>query len=382
MDVRDYLEKRREQGTLRRLTPVESLRNGRITVDGREYADLSSNDYLGLAGHPRIIAAATQALEKWGTSSSASRLLSGDLRIHHELEEKTAGFKGKEAALIFNSGYQANTGIIGALYGKGDAVFADRLNHASLVDGAVLSGASVFRFRHNDLDHLASLLDANRGKFRDALVATESVFSMDGDLAPLEDLAGLKERHNCRLLVDEAHATGVFGPRGSGLAEASGLAGRVDLVMGTFGKALGGFGAYVASSHEIIETLVNACRSFIYTTALPPAVVAGNIEAIKLIQEDPGRGARLLESASKLRGELQQAGLAVRGASQIIPIVLGGVAQTVRAAESLRNAGFWVYPIRPPTVPEGESRLRLSLNTGLDSSQLAVLAREAVRACS
>ena len=366
---------------MRSLVPVELSRNGRIVVGGREYADLSSNDYLGLAGHPLIKGAVMAAMDRYGTSSSASRLLSGNLRIHHELEEKIAAFKGKESALLFSSGYQANTGLIGALYRKGDALFSDRLNHASLVDGAALSGAKLFRFRHNDAGHLESLLEANRGSFNEALVMTESVFSMEGDLAPLADIVEIKERYGAALLVDEAHATGIFGETGSGAVEAAGLAGRVEIIMGTFGKALGGFGAYVCSSPVIIERLVNLCRSFIYTTALPPAVVAGNIAAIDLVRTGSGRGKKLLAASGKLREKLKSAGLQVRGSSQIIPVVLGDIARTKTASEKLREAGFWVYPIRPPTVPEGESRLRFSVTSLLDGECLETLAREAVLAC-
>ena len=380
MKAGEFLEKRREQGLLRTLKPVESPVNGRIIVEGREYVDFSSNDYLGLSGHPAIKAAALAAMEKYGTSSSASRLLTGDLRIHHELEERVAIFKGKEAALLFNSGYQANVGIAAALYGKDDAIFMDRLCHASLIDGAALSGAKVFRFRHNDAQHLAALLEVNRLKFSEALVVTESVFSMDGDVAPLPELVEVKQRFNCQMLVDEAHATGIFGPGGAGLVEAGGLTPQVEIIMGTFGKALGGFGAYVAASHEIIATLVNACRSFIYTTALPPMVVAGNIAAIELVCADPGRGAQLLGLSGEFRKLLEQGGLPVRGSSQIVPVVLGDAARTVRASEMLKDAGFWVAPIRPPTVPEGESRLRFSLTSRMDQGQIVQVARAAVNA--
>ena len=247
-DWKQFLEERERRQLLRRLVPSSGRAPALAVRDGREYVDFSSNDYLGLSSHPALIAAAREALDRYGVGSGASRLMSGDLAIHHELEETMAVFKGSEAALVFNSGYQANTGIIPALFGRRDAVFADQLCHASQLDGALLSRAKLLRFRHNDPEHLDRMLAKHRGAFERALVMTESVFSMDGDLAPLAMLLAACRRHRCLLMVDEAHATGVFGPLGRGCVEASDLAGQVDLVMGTFSKALGGFGAYLAAT--------------------------------------------------------------------------------------------------------------------------------------
>lgn len=359
--IEEYLKKRREDGTLRSLKPASHRRNGKIYFGAEEYIDLSSNDYLGLSGHPALKEAAKAAVDKYGAGAAASRLLSGDLDIDHELEEATAKFKHKERALVFNSGYQANVGVISALCGSADAVFCDRLSHASIIDGIILSGAKLFRFRHNDSGHLNSLLDKERHKFKEALIVTESIFSMDGDRPDLKAIADVKEKHGCLLLVDEAHATGVYGNNGSGVVAEDGLTERVDLIVGTFGKALGSFGSYVAASGKYIDYLVNKARSFIYSTALPPAVIAANIAAIEVVKREPHRRTELLKTADYLRSGLKAKGFEVRGSSQIIPVITGDNTGTVKAAQALRDKGYWVLPIRPPTVPEGEGRLRFSL---------------------
>jgi 7-keto-8-aminopelargonate synthetase-like enzyme len=222
-EIDEFLKERREAGLLRCLRPVASRHNGKIIVEDKEYIDFSSNDYLGLSCHPGIIEAAKNAIDKFGASSSASRLLSGDLTLHHLLEEKIAQFKNKEAGLVFNSGYQGNLGIISTLFTKGDCIFSDRLNHASIIDGILLSGARFFRFQHNDIDHLKTLLKKERQKFKKAMVITETIFSMDGDKCLLKDIVGLKEKYNCEIMVDEAHATGIFGRNGSGMVEEQGL---------------------------------------------------------------------------------------------------------------------------------------------------------------
>ena len=272
--IERFLEKRRKEGLLRSLSAITSRNNGRIVFKGREYIDFSSNDYLGLSGHPRLIEASKEALEKFGAGSSASRLLSGSLETHHILEDRVARLKGKEAALVFNSGYQANLGVISSLYGQGDIILSDRLNHASIIDGIMLSRAKLFRFRHNDLNHLEEILEEKRRLFKNALIVTETIFSMDGDRPDLKGLVGLKERFDCGIMVDEAHATGIYGKNGSGVVEAEGLTERIDLIMGTFSKALGSFGAYLAASRKIVDYLINTCRAFIYSTSLPPSVRA------------------------------------------------------------------------------------------------------------
>ena len=359
--LKTELDGRRRAGLLRELRPIQRRLHGRIVIDGREYLDCSSNDYLGLAGHHRLIAAAKEALDKFGAGAGASRLMTGSLALHHELEEKTARFKGKPAALVFNSGYQANVGIFAALAGRNDVVFCDRLGHASLIDGALLAGCKLIRFRHNDTAHLSELLAGERRKYDRAWIVTESVFSMDGDRAPLRELVALKEEHNCRLFVDEAHATGLFGADGAGAVSEEGVTGEVDVIMGTFSKALGSFGAYVASSRELVDYLVNACRSFIYTTALPPAVIAASNAAIDVVAAEPERRRIVLESAASFRRLLAQCSFLVRGESQIVPLVAGDNERALRMAAQLREAGFWVNAIRPPTVPNGEARLRFSI---------------------
>lgn len=360
-EIAEFLSKREHDGLLRRLRPISGRRNGRIILDEKEYTDFSSNDYLGLSGHPKLIESAKEALDRFGTSSSASRLLSGDLDIHHHLEERVAQFKNKEAALVFNSGYQANIGIVSALYSKDDAVFSDRLNHASIIDGVLLSGARLFRFLHNDLNHLESLLKKERDRFNNALIVTETIFSMDGDRPDLKALVVLKDKYDCQIMVDEAHATGIFGKTGSGVVEEEGLSDRIDLIMGTFSKAMGSFGAYLASSKETVEYLINTCRSFIYSTALPPATTACNLAGIELIKEEPYRRRELLELAGYFRNALKEKGFEVKGTSQIAPLVIGGNIKTMEFAKALQGRGWWVIPIRPPTVPAGEARLRFSL---------------------
>jgi len=360
--IEEFLKERQEQGLLRKLKPASLRAGGKIYFGNKEYVDLCSNDYLGLSGHPGLKKAAIEAVAKFGAASCASRLLSGDSELFHELEEAVAKFKGKEAALVFNSGYQANVGIISSLFTRGDCIFSDRLNHASIIDGILLSQAKIFRFQHNDPGHLETLLKKERAKFKNALIISESIFSMDGDRAPLKELVGLKERYNCRLMVDEAHATGVFGDNGSGVVEEEGLSAQVDLIMGTFSKALAGFGAYLATSKSIADYLVNTCRSFIYSTALPAAVIAGNLTSLKLVKDEPHRRKTLLSLAKMLRDKLKEKGFSQKGASQIIPLILGDNLRAVEFAKKVQEQGYWALPVRPPTVPAGQARLRLSLS--------------------
>ena len=380
--LKDILRQRETDGLLRTLKPADWRRDGVICRDGAQFVDFSSNDYLGLADHPKLRQAAKDALDEFGTGAAASRLLSGDLRITHLLEQATARFKGKEAALVFNSGYHANVGIISALCSNADAVFADRLAHASILDGVALSGAKLFRFAHNNTEHLESLLKKTPGDFSAKLIVTESVFSMDGDSPPLKQLVELKEKYGCRMLVDEAHATGIFGHDGSGLIAQDGLVDHVELVMGTFSKALGSFGGYVAASRSIIDYLINTARSFIYSTALPPAVIAANLAALEVVKTESFRRTALLESAAFLRNALAAKGLEVKGNSQIMPLVVGDAKAAIEMSRRLQEEGFWVLPVRPPTVPPNQARLRFSLNFGhkhCDLQRLIDQIQEAVR---
>jgi len=359
--IGDFLQRRKEKGLLRVLQPAKFRKEGLIYFKKGTFFDLSSNDYLGLSNHPKIKEASRRAIQELGTSSSGSRLLSGDLDIHHLLEEKTAKFKGKESALVFNSGYQANLGIVSSLFKRGDVIFCDRLSHASILDGVILSRAKFFRFRHNDLDNLEYLLKKKRHKFRNSLIITETVFSMDGDIAPLKEIVDLKEKYNSIIMVDEAHATGVFGKTGAGIAEEKDVTDHIDLIMGTFSKALGSFGAYVACSNRIKGYLVNTTRSFIYSTALPPAVIAANIASLDIVRDEPFRRKILLENAAYFRKQLHGHGFEVRSSSQIVPLIIGDTRKTVHLSDRLRGKGYWVLPIRPPTVGATDSRLRFSL---------------------
>ena len=359
--IEEFLKKREKDNLLRILKPATSRGGGLRSSGGREYIDLSSNDYLGFTTHPKLKQASKEAVERLGVGSSASRLLSGDSDIYHKLEEKTAQFKGKERALIFNSGYQANVGIISAFYSRGDVIFSDKLNHASIVDGIVLSGAKFFRFPHSDSNHLEQLLKEQRHKFKQALIITESVFSMDGDKPALDELVSLKEKYNCILMVDEAHATGIFGKNGAGVVEEEGLVGKIDLIIGTFSKALGSFGGYVACSKGAVDYLINTARSFIYSTALPPSVIAVNLASLELVEEEPERRRDLINNADYFRKRLEDLGFKIRGSSQIVPLIVSDNQKTVKASQELQRKGYWVLPIRAPTVPRGESRLRFSL---------------------
>ncbi len=359
--IEEFLLKREEEGLLRELKPVSSRSKGKISYKGKEYIDFSSNDYLGLSSHPKLIEAAKNALDKFGTANSASRLMSGDSELCHRLEEKTAEFKGKESALFFNSGYQANAGIISSLYDSGDCIFLDRLAHASLIDGTMLSRAKLLRFEHNDAGHLESILKEERHKFKNALIITESVFSMDGDKAPLKELADLKEKYGCEIFVDEAHATGIFGKNGSGVVEEAGLREKIDFIMGTFSKALAGFGAYLAASRKITGYLVNTCRSFIYSTALPPAIIASNLASIEVVKEESYRREKLFGLAQYFRNTLKNKGFKVKGDSQIVPVIIGDNFKVTELACRLQEKGYWALPVRPPTVPNGQARLRFSL---------------------
>ena len=379
--VDKFLQHRRQDGLLRELRAIDLRRGAVISLKGKDYIDFSSNDYLGLSGHPKMKQAAQEAMEKFGTSSSASRLLSGTLKLHSELEEKIACFKGKEAGLVFNSGYQANVGIISSLFKKGDVVFADKLSHASIIDGILLSGAKLFRFSHNDSSYLETLLKEQRDKFKNSLIITETIFSMSGDKAPLKEIAALKEKYNSQLMVDEAHATGIFGKTGSGLAEEENVTGKIDLIMGTFSKGLGSFGAYLVASEEVKQYLINTCRSFIYSTSLPASVIAANLASLDLIKEEPFRRKELLENAEYFRNSLKDLGFNVKGDSQIIPLMIGDSQKAVFISEALKKRGHWAQAIRPPTVPQNQARLRFSLTYHHSKETLKKLINDIKEVC-
>jgi 8-amino-7-oxononanoate synthase len=375
-DVAERLEELRESGLRRRLRLVEGAQGGRIQLDGEPVLLLCSNNYLGLADHPRVREAAAEAALRWGAGAGAARLISGNMAPHRQLEERLAAFKGYEAALLFGSGYLANVGVISALAGRGKVVFSDELNHASIVDGCRLARAETFVYRHGDVEHLAwGLREAGE---RASLIVTDGVFSMDGDVAPLEGLARLASAHRCRLMVDEAHATGAIGPGGRGSVAAAGLSGEVDLVVGTLGKALGSYGAYVCASAELSEYLLNTARSFIFSTALPPPVLAAAMAALELLETEPERVERLRTNAATLREGLASEGLAAGGApSQIVPLEVGDATLTMELCERLLERGVFAQGIRPPTVPPGSSRMRFSVMATHEESELREAARQA-----
>ncbi len=350
---------------LREFIPDGSALRG--TIDGRRVVNFSSNSYLGLDSHPALKKAAITALEKWPVGASASRLITGTGPWVRELEEKTAAWKKREAALYFGSGYLANIGIITALADRDTDLFLDRFNHASIVDGAILSRARLHRYAHNDTKEIERLLARSTAARK--IVVTDTIFSMDGDIAPMPEIVDLCERYGALLVVDEAHASGVFGKSGAGIMELYGLTGKAFLEMGTFSKALGVSGAYVAGDRKTIEYLVNRARSFIYTTATPPMVCAACASALDIVSSPEGEDLRerLRNHRSALRAIVPTA------MTQIIPIIVGDTDATVRRSEDLRDKGLLVMPIRPPTVPQGTARLRISLSAGHSPEEVAML---------
>jgi len=351
------LARREAAGLRRRLRWIDSAQDSWVTLDdGRRVLMLCSNNYLGLANHPAVVEAAQAAARDYGVGTGASRLISGSMRAHRELEQRLAAFKGTEAAVVFNSGYHANVGVVSALAGEGDLVCSDALNHASIIDGCRLSGARVAVYPHADM---AALEAALHRPARRKLIVTDSVFSMDGDIAPLQEIAALAERYGAMVMVDEAHATGVLGATGAGAVELLGVHDRITVQMGTLGKALGCFGAFVAGSRRLIDFLVNSARSLIYTTALPPPVMAAASAALTLLESEPERRARVLAHAARLRDGLRGLGYDVPFAgTPIVPVMIGDATQTMSLCERLLAAGIFVQGIRPPTVPAGTARLR------------------------
>ncbi|MCK9419427.1 MAG: 8-amino-7-oxononanoate synthase [Nitrospirae bacterium] len=358
-----------EQHLLRRLRIVDSYSGSRITIHNREMLLLCSNDYLGLANHPSLRQAAVQAMERYGFGAGASRLISGTSRLHQALEDRIARFKGAEAALVFNSGYAANTGIIPAIAGTGDMILSDSLNHASIIDGCRLSKAEVRVYRHKDAGQVETFLKKGRNAGR-KLIVTDGVFSMDGDIAPLQDLLTLAEKYDAILMVDDAHGAGVLGETGRGTVEHLGLSGRVHIQMGTLGKAFGSFGAYAAGSKDLINMLINQARSFIYSTALPPSVCAASLAAIDIVEQEPELRDKLWKNRSRFVNGLKSIGISTGNSeTPIIPIIIGDPVRALTAAEKLFEYGIYVPAIRPPTVPANAARIRTTVtaaHTGED----------------
>ena len=350
----------RENGLYRALRPIDGAQDAVVSLEGHDVLLFSSNNYLGLANHPALKRAAAEAIERFGCGSGASRLISGSMAVHHELEARLAALKKTEAALVFPTGYHANVGVLSALMGPGDTILSDGLNHASIIDGCRLSRAEVRVYPHGDPHALDALLAACPPSGR-RLIVTDTVFSMDGDLAPLAELVELAQHYDAWLMVDEAHATGVFGAHGGGLVEQAGLVDRVDIHMGTLGKALGGIGAYVAGSRELIDWLVNRARSFIYTTGMPPAAAASALAALDLVEREPERRQRLWNNTRFLSDGLRGLGYRIGDSrSQILPVIIGDARQTMALAEATLRRGVFAHGIRPPTVPEGTSRIRVT----------------------
>jgi len=381
----DKLEKAEAGGLRRTLRRLDSAQGRAALIGGREVVLFCSNDYLGLSSHPAIVEAARACVEKWGWGAGASRLISGTMAPHVEFEERVAAFLDKPAALLFNAGYAANVGALTALVGRGDTVFADRLCHASIIDGARFSGAALKRYRHNDPDSLKKLLE--KAPARGArLIVTDGVFSMDGDIAPLGELAELAERFGATLMVDDAHGFGALGPEGKGAVHAAGVAGRVDIHVATLGKALGGSGGFVAGSRRLIEGLINFSRSFIYSTAPPPAVAAAGTAALELVSGPEGdrRRKNLHRSAGLIVRNLKQLGYNILSdRTQIVPIFFGDHLPAQAAGKRLLDRGVFVPVIRPPTVPKGTARLRLSVSashTGEDIRKVTAAFAAAVPA--
>lgn len=373
--IRSRLGELEERGRLRRLPEAGRRSGSSIAFGERELVNLSSNDYLGLSDDRELLDAFMRAQEPdWlALGSSSSRLLTGNSPLCEQLESDLAGLYGRQAALVFNSGYHANIGILPALAGRHDLVLSDRLNHASIIDGLKMGEAPWQRYRHNDYDHLAELLHAASGRSRQLFIVTESLFSMDGDLCDLARLVELKRRYGALLVLDEAHAVGTFGARGLGLAEARGLQGEVDIIIGTFGKSFASSGAYAVMDSLLCRYLVNTMRSFIFTTALSPMAVGWSRHVLhRQLDMEPERR-HLAGLSARLRRALVDKGLAVPGESHIVPVVAGSDRRAVAMAAKLRDAGFLALPVRPPTVPENGSRVRISLRSILEWEQLAPL---------
>jgi 8-amino-7-oxononanoate synthase len=375
-EIEERLAELEQLGLHRRLRLVSGPQGPRVLLDGRPVVLLCSNNYLGLADHPRVREAAAEAAMRWGVGAGASRLVSGTMTVHRRLEERLAAWEGSEACVLFGSGYLANMGVIGSLVGAGDTVFSDELNHASIIDGCRLSRAQVVVYRHLDVEHLEWALRRQGGE-GGRLVVTDAVFSMDGDVAPLREIVAVAQAHGARTVVDEAHATGLLGAGGRGAVAEAGLQDEVDVVVGTLSKALGSYGAYVCASAEMVQYLVNTARPLIFSTAPGPPAVAGALAALELLQERPQRVERLRASARALRAGLAAEGFPIApGEMPIVPLIVGEERAAMQMCQAALERGVFAQGIRPPTVPAGSSRLRLTAMASHTPAEL----REAAKA--
>jgi 8-amino-7-oxononanoate synthase len=379
-DIESALADIRDRGLYRRMRMISGPQGPRVLLDGRPVLLLCSNNYLGLADHPRVREAAAEAAMRYGAGAGASRLVSGNMRIHRRLEERLADFKGYETSLLFGSGYLANTGVVQALAKPGEVVFSDALNHASIVDGCRLAGAETFVYDHGDVDHLAWGLREAEG--RGSLIVTDGVFSMDGDVAPLAEIVELARRFDARVMVDDAHGTGTIGPDGRGSVAAAGLEDEVDVLVGTLGKSLGSYGAYVCCDRPMAKYLVNTARTLIFSTALAPPQVAAAMAALELLREEPRRVERLQRNSRILRDALADEGLptAAGADTPIVPVIVGEADAAVAASERSLERGVFAQAIRPPTVPEGSSRMRLTVMASHTKSELRDAAKVVAKA--
>ncbi len=357
---------KKKQGLYRTRRVLSSPQQPMVTVDGANYLAFCSNDYLGLANHPRVVAAFKRAADQYGVGSGASHLVLGHSKVHHQLEDALAEKVGRDRALLFSSGYMANVGVINALVDSGDTVFEDKLNHASLLDGGLISKAKFQRYLHNDIENLRGKLSVDNEKATEntKLVVTDSVFSMDGDIAPLTDLSSICQQQDAMLMVDDAHGFGVMGDKGAGALSASGLTqDNVPVLMATLGKALGTAGAFVAGSDELIEFLIQEARTYIYTTALPPAIAAATLESLQLLVDEDWRQDKLQQLIQRFRCGAQSLGLDLMASSTAIqPVLVGEPEKALAMSQKLQERGLLVTAIRPPTVPKGTARLRVTLS--------------------
>jgi len=369
VDLADELQQIKQQNLYRSRRIISSPQGVEIVVDDKKLINFSSNDYLGLANHPEVIAAFQSATNQYGVGSGSAHLICGHSQSHHALEEELADFTGRDRALLFSTGYMANMGVISALVGRGDQVFQDRLNHASLLDGGLLSAARSKRYLHNNLDDLADKINPIDGR---TLIVTDGVFSMDGDVAPIKKLSKLALEKDAWLMVDDAHGLGVFGATGAGLIQQAGLSQHdVPILMGTLGKGFGTFGAFIAGSELLIETLIQKARSYVFTTALPAAVAEATRSSLKLVITESWRRDKLQSHVKRFQSGAKQLGLSIMPSeSAIQPILIGDSQQAVKISNALLNKGFLVSAIRPPTVPKGEARLRITFSANHHSQHV------------
>lgn len=368
--IEEELKKIKKTGLYRNLKTLKSAQSAEVLMNDKAYLNFCSNDYLGLANHPYVKLSAIKSIEKYGVGTGASRLICGNMELHNELEEKISKFKGEESCLVFSTGYMANTGVISTLLDFKSAVIIDRLDHASIIDGCRLSKAKMFVYPHRDIEALGKILERTY-EFKRRLIVTDSVFSMDGDIAPLPDIIKVARKYNSMVMVDDAHATGVLGKTGKGITEHFNLKDKPDIVMGTLSKALGSLGGFICGSKKLIEYLKNKCRSFIYTTGLPVNLCAAALASIELIEKEPKILRNLWDNTNYLKLKLNALKLnTMDSQTPIIPVIIGNNEKIVEISGKILESGILIAGIRPPTVPEGTSRLRITVTAKHKNEQI------------